>query len=462
MEWLDRTAAAAATNFSEAMGIVNASNRTESFRAISRLISKLASRMASIGDPSPALNTDLAMLQELGKFISSAAAKSGKRDVLAAIEAKVYDVIRVASGMYRAVQDAESKQDLFYGLETPQVEDPKQPQAPRRLPKPPKPRPVRPERPEWSRALPEGLGIPPEELAEFQRSEQGWMDEELDPRFVAAAKKQYESSEILDLIVQASKDALRFRKVSPKLQLDKIRGYFNAGLEGANWYNDIYGVLVGYFGEENAITFAKLLAATSPRQDVVRNMKLAIAAFGKYILELKQQIGQKAEDPTFQQGLKARLGTAFMRTLVPNIMRAMGVGEAELKAELSGSKVNNFSKALAGDPNAVTMDIWMARAMGLTSPAPFDNAEDYEVFANAVRDLAREAGVQPRQYQAAVWAGVRKEWGESRSGASFDVLIKNMLDNIPVKAFVGEPPKTDLPLFRGLAAGWVGRNCRLS
>lgn len=68
---------------------------------------------------------------------------------------------------------------------------------------------------------------------------------------------------------------------------------------------------------------------------------------------------------------------------------------------LKGLKTNAFARAIAGDENAVTIDVWMCYAGGLDTNAP--NKTQYREMAQAVVDVAKELGLTPRTTQALIW-----------------------------------------------------------
>jgi len=68
---------------------------------------------------------------------------------------------------------------------------------------------------------------------------------------------------------------------------------------------------------------------------------------------------------------------------------------------LKGLKTNAFARAIAGDPNAVVIDVWMCRAGGLPTDSP--NKTQYNMLADEVRNIAREHGLTPRTAQALIW-----------------------------------------------------------
>ena len=72
---------------------------------------------------------------------------------------------------------------------------------------------------------------------------------------------------------------------------------------------------------------------------------------------------------------------------------------------LRGLKTNAFARAIAGDTQAVVVDVWMSRAAGLGKDAP--NKTEYRAIADAVREVAAEWNMEPATMQALIWIIVR-------------------------------------------------------
>lgn len=68
---------------------------------------------------------------------------------------------------------------------------------------------------------------------------------------------------------------------------------------------------------------------------------------------------------------------------------------------LKGLKTNNFARAIAGDENAVTIDVWMMKAAGLETDSP--NKTQYRELVESVNKVAKEIGLTPRATQALIW-----------------------------------------------------------
>jgi hypothetical protein len=68
---------------------------------------------------------------------------------------------------------------------------------------------------------------------------------------------------------------------------------------------------------------------------------------------------------------------------------------------LKGQKTNAFARAIAGDTDAVVIDVWMMRAAGMDNDSP--NKSQYKMLSDLVRLMASEHGLTPRTTQALIW-----------------------------------------------------------
>ena len=80
---------------------------------------------------------------------------------------------------------------------------------------------------------------------------------------------------------------------------------------------------------------------------------------------------------------------------------------------LNGLKTNAFARAIAGDRDAVVVDVWMCRAAGLTkTDGTFKDsptAVEYRAIADAIRTIAGTPTVcmAPATLQALLWIVIR-------------------------------------------------------
>ena len=86
--------------------------------------------------------------------------------------------------------------------------------------------------------------------------------------------------------------------------------------------------------------------------------------------------------------------------LTNNLKMAQRATELGFDA-LKGQKTNAFARAIAGDANAVVIDVWMMRAAGMQTDSP--NKTQYNELSDAVRMVAHDFGLTPRTAQALIW-----------------------------------------------------------
>lgn len=121
---------------------------------------------------------------------------------------------------------------------------------------------------------------------------------------------------------------------------------------------------------------ATILSAFSPRERWARNVSNAVKfSFGEPVVALGNNI---------------RMANA-----------GLTLGFDALK----GQKTNAFARAIAGNEEAVVIDVWMLRAVGIEKKTP--NQSQYRELANAVRTAGAKHGLTPRTAQALIWIVVR-------------------------------------------------------
>lgn len=154
-----------------------------------------------------------------------------------------------------------------------------------------------------------------------------------------------------------------------------ITGYTAAELEtAAQWY-PLALEIAQEIARANGLTVeqsASIISAFSPRCPWQRNIALAYA-------------------------FAAGQPVATMRQLIKTAEKARKVGFAALK----GLKTSAFARNIAGDTQAVTVDVWMMRAAGLKTDKP--NKTQYREIERATKLLALELGLQPSTLQALAW-----------------------------------------------------------
>lgn len=84
---------------------------------------------------------------------------------------------------------------------------------------------------------------------------------------------------------------------------------------------------------------------------------------------------------------------------------------ADPEAVLGGPKVLAFWANICGDAEAVTVDVWAARACEGRHHPQAPVRRRYALCAEAYRRAARRCGLSPRDAQAAVWTAYRRVYG---------------------------------------------------
>ncbi len=176
------------------------------------------------------------------------------------------------------------------------------------------------------------------------------------------------------------------------LDVSNIAKYLWIGRADKTWYEEVEEVIVELFGREQLLPFAKILAATSIHSTLRSNLSQARRA--KFQLESGIEI----------------------KGYLPNVQKQL-----ELLRDgkgLSGRKIRNFANAIAGDKEAVVVDIWILRAFGQdrkyvrtrtgTPLSAGANEKQYNAIEKWIKKNAEQMGLQPRQLCAMIWSGVRQ------------------------------------------------------
>lgn len=149
---------------------------------------------------------------------------------------------------------------------------------------------------------------------------------------------------------------------------------------------------------------AGVLAALSPRVQWSQNLRAADAAIAAAI--------SGRDDGLFggTDAAIAAVNASYARLALPE-SRAKAArivcGERPLDV-LGGPKVRAFYRAITGDRDALTLDVWALRAAGWerwSVPGPQSAAR--RAIDAAYRQAAADVGEHVREFQAIVWLAVR-------------------------------------------------------
>lgn len=216
-------------------------------------------------------------------------------------------------------------------------------------------------------------------------------------------------------------------KFSKKV-IARVWEYFDAGQEGMNWYEEtpkkVYALFNGDVDRTNL--FIGFLAATSPLRNIWANTRLALKAMRQW---------DNCKEKKKRNFCSTAVKHCFKLDMPNHEANAVRVVCGE---PLSGPKVSAFFRNLTekseNDSGAVTVDTWMLRAFGLRSMRAKDEsgaptAGEYAAIEKKVQELAREAKVLPRQFQAAVWVGIKNLEGDPSDRADpFEAALFRQLE----------------------------------
>ena len=138
--------------------------------------------------------------------------------------------------------------------------------------------------------------------------------------------------------------------------------------------------------------FADILALTSPKVAVIRNIRIAF---------------QYCHNGEFFHGVMKNI-----RTSVSNYENGLGFSKR-------AHKTKPFAEALKGDFDAIVLDSWMAQAYGIEQ-ARFAIKGVRESCQRSIKRLARKFSMRYAEAQACLWAGVQRFQGVNP--ARFDVM----------------------------------------
>jgi len=187
----------------------------------------------------------------------------------------------------------------------------------------------------------------------------------------------------------------RNRLKNPLPRLRSIHGLTTLALDGADhrgWYADAREQILevaptiprptGLTGVDPQ-TFAELLALFSPRTSVTRSIRWAVhfARTSEYMHDVHRSI-------------------------------RLAVEHWKKTGEIRGLKTAPFARALMGDPDALVLDSWMYKAIGIP-PERSEVPTVHAIAASKVYAVARTLAWPIAETQAAIWAGIVREHGRN-------------------------------------------------
>ena len=190
---------------------------------------------------------------------------------------------------------------------------------------------------------------------------------------------------LLDATPTTTTTDRRRKPASRMTSVDRLESMARAGVDGRHWYATATSNVVSAARILNCSPewFAAVLGVTSPRVHVSRNVKLSIA----YALN----------GSTTGTMPMVRVGLAKLSAIGGRHCQELDGMTATM-----GPKTGPFARALAGDLDAVVLDVWMARALGLDQ-SQFSHKPTHRKACDRIRQVADLLGWRPAEVQAAIW-----------------------------------------------------------
>lgn len=225
------------------------------------------------------------------------------------------------------------------------------------------------------------------------------------------------------LIDRAQKHFVRMFKDTGNAEanLDELMALHESGAYGMGWYEKTAAWAKEKFGSD-ADMFLRFLAVTSANGQTESGAAMALKAYAQWRMDMPF-VGFRGKSMTGQ---------------LQRVARGENLGDF--------TKIQNFLDALRGNPDAVVLDRWMIDAMGLKEKGGALRENDYRIYSQVVKDLARENGMTPRQFQAAVWEGARvralhTKWEKGGPAAAAKTGSARPLEDLIDRKLAGMTPE---------------------
>lgn len=185
---------------------------------------------------------------------------------------------------------------------------------------------------------------------------------------------------------------VRIRK--PHLLMRQAR----EGWEYRDWYIDSLPLLcrAAYKLDVPVVRFIDVLAITSPRTQVKKNVKETVRYF--------------------------RTGT--IQNMIPSTRAALA--HYEETGQIRGQKTSSFAEALKGNGEAIVLDTWMAVALNVSQKI-FEAKWARSMCERRIRYCATVMDITPARFQAALWGGTVLKSGVDTHVPSLSKLLQEEL-----------------------------------
>lgn len=186
--------------------------------------------------------------------------------------------------------------------------------------------------------------------------------------------------------------------------------YYNSAPKEKDWYLETRETLIQLFGKKELWFVCQLLASTSINSTLRSNISLFIKAYDQI----------KNNKPF----------TGYVPVMLMQLER-LKKGEP-----ISGRKINNFARAMYGDPDAVVVDLWIMRAFGIDTRRKLSTGrygnwtpskKQYDAIENWIKEKAKDLKVAPRELCSMIWSGIRTAKTSKNNTTRYCEILKQKL-----------------------------------
>lgn len=207
---------------------------------------------------------------------------------------------------------------------------------------------------------------------------------------------------------------------------DMLAGLLQEGVsKGGNlWYHGLYDGLTKVFNSsERAHRIVKLIAVFSPQTGIERNVRNALA-----VDHLFEALGGRVPTAEWIKAVMEKAGGWSYGNSIKAAQHILETGDMRTVTKGSGNKIKAYYANMMGDENAVTLDTWMLKLFGLRGFATGPKGDrQYAFLSDFITQQAKNAGLSPRDYQAAVWVAAQGRVTPAAKGYPAIGWVKELL-----------------------------------
>lgn len=194
-------------------------------------------------------------------------------------------------------------------------------------------------------------------------------------------------------------------------QMEQEGSQYLSKFPAKEWWDMHGGPFERVYGKENLPQVAGFTASTAPNAAPRENLQ-TMSEYMRRFIKQEPIIQPEWRVPEGEMTRQAGKKIGMEQSRASNLRKS----EQGLLGQLQQDKVREEAQAMMGDPNAVVLDRHWARlaedpSRGIftaAQPGIVEPGKQYLMLKDAVAEAARQRGMDPRNYSANVWTGIRE------------------------------------------------------